>query len=190
MQPFDYVRIAAQKGYIPLVTHSDNLNAIIITTANSRINTVHDLKGKTLALPPSVAAISYLSKIILEQANMDYSTDLTLVYTKNHASCMQLVLIGKVDACGVAAHPLRLFQKNNNLQLKQIAISPSIPHALFVIRDNVSDKLLKKLQQKMLTIKLSDDAQKLFIKEGTKNPFRLVNDNEYDTVRDYWNKYK
>jgi phosphonate transport system substrate-binding protein len=190
VQPFDYVRIAAKNGYIPLVTYSENLHAVIVTKASSNINTVHDLKGKTIALPPPVAAVSYLTRAMLEKAGIDPLADVTLIYTKNHGSCMQQVLIGKADACGTAPPPVRLFQKNNQLKLKQIAISAPIPHALFVVRDIISDELLDKLQQKMLNIKLSDNAQKLFIKKGTKNPFRLVTDNEYDIVRDYWSKCK
>ncbi len=190
VQPFDYVRIAAKNGYIPLVTYSENLHAVIVSKTSSNINTIHDLKGKTLALPPPVAAVSYLTRAMLEQAGMGLLTDVTLLYTKNHGSCMQQVLIGKADACGTAPPPVRLFQKKNKLQLKQIAISAPIPHSLFVVRDIISEKLLDKLQQKMLNIKLSDNAQKLFIKEGTKSPFRVVTDSEYDIVRDYWHRYR
>ncbi len=184
VQPFDYVRIASKNGYVPLVTCRDKLNAVIVTMPDSDINSVYDLSKKTIALPPQDSTISYLTRAVLKQAGIDLLQDVTLLYTKNHASCMQKMLIGIADACGTALPPLRLFQRKNNLQLKQIAKSPPIPPSLFVIRDNVSDKLVDKLQQKLLNIKLSADTQRLFFKEGSKNAFRLVADNEYNAVRD------
>lgn len=188
VQPFDYVRIVANNGYLPLVACCDSMAAVIVTLPDSNINTVHQLKGKTIALPPPVAAISYLSRTLLKQAGIDPEEDVTLLYTKNQASCIQQVLIGIADACGVSSPALRMFQKKTQRQLKQIAVSPSIPPSLFVIRDNVDEALINKLQQKMLNIKLSSSAQILFGKEGSTNPFRLVIDGEYDVVRDYRNQ--
>ncbi len=183
IQPFDYVRIAAKNGYVPLVTYQEKLHAVLVTLPESNINTISDLKGKTIAMPPLVGAVSFLGKIMLKQANIDPLTDVTILHTKNHGSCIQKVLIGKADACTTAPPPLRLFHKTNNRQLKQIAVSPPIPHALFVIRDNVNEDLKKRLQQKMLTMKLNAEALRLFTRVPNKSPFRITTDGEYDTIR-------
>lgn len=187
IQPFDYVRIAVLKGYVPLVARNGVLRAVIVTRMDSEIRDLNDLKGKAIALPPEVAAISYLTRVALDNAGIS-PDDVTLLYTKNHGSCMHKVLIGKVAACGTAPSPLRLFDEKNHHKMKVIAQSPSIPHALFVVRDDISKETYQKLQQKLLNISLSINAQKLFDIKSNSQPFRVVEENEYDIVREYCKK--
>ena len=188
IQPFDYVRIAVIQGYVPLARRNGRLYAVIVTRPKSEIRHLSDLKGKTIALPPEVAAVTYLTNVTLANAGLNIPEDVSYLHTKNHGSCMHNVLIGKADACATAPPTLRMFEVKNRQKFRVIARSPSLPHALFVVRGNMSDESFQQLQQKLLNISLSNDARRFFLKDDLMLPFRVVDDNEYDVVREYCKK--
>lgn len=190
IQPFDYVQIASPKGYLPLVARNEELHAVIVTRTNSDVYNLVDLKDKIIALPPAAAAISYLARGILADAGLNVAEDLTIQYTKNHGACMHKVLIGKVAACATAPTTLHLFETQNQIKLRVIAHSPTLPSALFVVRDEISQEKYYQLQQKMLNLTLSASAEKLFNKEKHSQPFHIVADDEYDIIRQYCMKYR
>lgn len=189
VQPFDYVQIAAPQGYIPLAARNQRLSAVIVTLPNSDIRQLSDLKGKTIALPPSVAAVSYLTLAMFDQ-KLKVPGDVQLLHTKNHGSCMHKVLIGKVDACATAPTTLRLFEVKNRQKLRVIARSPSIPHALFVVRGDIPDEDYLKLQNKLLEVTSKGSSRQYFLKHSSGQAFRIAKDNEYDVVRDYCKKFR
>ncbi len=190
IQPFDYVRLAVPKGYLPLMSRSSRLISTIVSRQDSGINSLSDLKGKIIALPPSVAAVSYLTKAALEEAGIDSVTEVTLDYSKNHGSCMQKVLIGKADACGTVNTVIKLFENKYDIKLKVVATTPAIPQSLFVIRGDIPESTRKKLQQQLLNIKLNNDGLRLFKASNSNEIFIYVRDEKYDTVRKYWQHFK
>lgn len=189
VQPFDYVEIARTQGYIPLVARSEDLHAVMVTRKDSDVRNIGDLKGKVIALPPAVAAVSYLALGMLEKAGLKVPEDVALLHSKNHDSCMHKVLIGKVDACVTAESTLRLLEARQHRKLNVIARSEALPNALFIVQGDISHKKYHRLQQKMLNLKLSSRVQTLF-KNGTDSPFRITDDSEYDIVREYCKKYR
>ena len=183
IQPFDYVRIAALQGYIPLAARKGSLHAILVTRTDSEIRNLSDLKGKALALPPAVSAMAYLGREMLKNAGLDTAEDMTLLYSKNHGSCLHKVSIGKVAACITAPTTLRLYESKTHQKFKVVTRSSAIPNALFVARADIPQEKIHQLQQKILNLSLNESAQKLFNTNKLAHPFRVVNDYEYDIVR-------
>ena len=183
IQPFDYVRIAALQGYIPLAARKGSLHAILVTRTDSEIRNLSDLKGKALALPPAVSAMAYLGREMLKNAGLDTAEDMTLLYSKNHGSCLHKVSIGKVAACITAPTTLRLYESKTHQKFKVVTRSSAIPNALFVARGDIPQEKIHQLQQKILNLSLNESAQKLFNTNKLAHPFRVVNDHEYDIVR-------
>ncbi len=186
IQPFDYVRLAVPKGYLPLAARNSQLVATLVARADTRFESLEQLRGKTIALPPPVAAVSYLTLAALAQAGIDPEQDIELVYTKNHGSCLQRVLIGKADACATVDTVIRLFENKNRLQMKWVAQTPAIPQTLFVVRDDISAASRQHLLQRLLTMQLDEEGRKLFQAGEGGQVFRAIDDSEYDKVRQYW----
>lgn len=182
VQPFDYVTIADKHGYRPLVTRNKPLPAIIVVKPDSEFGSVEDLRGKTIALPPSVAAISYLIKDYLENNGLDPKTDVTLEYHASHASCMRSVLIGDAHACGTAPPALRFFQNKMKTSLKTIAKTKGIPNSIFAVHPRVSEDARNKIIQQIRCWSDTDEGRELL--EGVKvEAFVVAEDKEYDVVR-------
>jgi len=182
VQPFDYVAIADKYGYRPLATRNKPLPAIIVVKPDSKISSVGDLRGKTLALPPSVAAMSYLTKDYLEKNGLDPQKDVTIEHHRSHASCMRSVLIGNADACGTAPPALRFFQNKMKTRLKTIAKTEGIPSSIFAVHPRVTEDVRNKMMQQIKSWPDSEEGRKLL--GGVKvEAFVAIEDEEYDVVR-------
>jgi phosphonate transport system substrate-binding protein len=189
VQPFDYVEIADKYGYRPLATRNKPLPAIVVVKPDSELSSVEDLRGKTIALPPSVAAISYLIKDYLEKNGLDPKKDVNIEHHRSHASCMRSVLIGNADACGTAPPALRFFQNKMKTDLKTIAKTKGIPSSIFAIHPRVPENVRNQLMQQIASWPDSDEGRKL-LKDVKVEAFIAIEDKEYDVVRAMAKKYR
>lgn len=182
VQPFDYIRIADKFGYQPLATRKQKLAAIIVTKTDSQLKSIKDLQGKTVAMPPQVAAVSLLLNGHFRNHGMIPGKDVKVTYHRSHVSCMQQILIGEADACGTAAPALRFFQHKMNVKLMTITTSQKIPHTLFVIHPRIPEVEHKLIHQRILSWGKSEESKKM-LSRGRLKPFVEVNDSDYDIVR-------
>ena len=182
VQPFDYVAIADKYGYRPLATRNKPLPAIIVIKPDSKIKSIKDLKGKTISLPPSVAAMSYLVKDHLEKHGIDPDKDVTIEHHRSHASCMRSVLIGNAQACGTAPPALRFFQDKMKSKLKIIAKTKGIPSTLFAIHPRITANQEKELLKQIAGWPDTEKGKKL-LKKTKVQAFIPIKDKKYDGVR-------
>lgn len=182
VQPFDYVDIADKYGYLPLATRQEELSAILVTKPDSAIREVNDLKGKIIALPPEVAAVSYLIKDYLATNGLEVGKDVTLLYQRSHVICMRMVMSGKADACGTAIPAQRFFQNKMKVTLRIIGKSKSIPHTLFCVHPRVPESSRDKIKQLILSWGDTDKGQQM-LKRGRFNPLIPITNKDYDIVR-------
>lgn len=182
-QPFDYIDAADNHGYLPLATRDEPLATIVVVQSGSALKSIHDLRGKTIALPPKVSAVSYLLRGYLENNGLVPGKDVTLIYHRSHVSCLQQVIIGAADACATAAPALRFFTHKMNVTLDIIVETTSIPHTLFAVHPRVSEQDRNKLLSTILSWKDTKDGKAL-LSRGKLKPFKAVKDSDYDVVRE------
>lgn len=183
VQPFDYVTIADELGYIPLAARGEDLKAIIVVRPDSGINSIQDLKGKKIATPPRIAAVSYLIKDHLQQNNLKPGKDTRIVYRRSHISCMQQVQIRSVDACGTARPPLRVYRARMKKNLKIIGETRAIPHALFAVHPRVDASVRDTIAQRILAWKDTPEGKKI-LSTGYFRSFKPTQDSTYNIVRE------
>jgi phosphonate transport system substrate-binding protein len=182
IQPFDYIRMADRFGYLPLATRSEKLTAIVVTGVDSPIQSVADLRGKRMALPPRQAAVSRLMRAFLKEHGLVAGKDIRLSYHRSHVACMRQVLIREADVCGTAAPALRFFQHKMKVKLKTIASSRSIPHTLFAISPRVPKSDRDAIRKRIVGWAHSEAGRKLLAR-GRLSPFVPIRDSDYNVVR-------
>lgn len=182
VQPFDYVRAADRFGYLPVATRGQRLSAILVTTEGGSISSLDSLRGKTIALPPRVAAVSHLVKAHLAEHGLEIGKDVFLSFHRSHVSCMQQVLISRVAACGTAAPALRFFEHKMGVQLETVSETRKIPHTLFIVHPRVPPLERKLLKQRILGWGQSPRGRALLAR-GRLKPFVPITDAAYDVVR-------
>ncbi len=182
MQPFDYVDAAKKYGYLPLATRDEPLSAIVAVRSDSPINSLEDLKGKIVALPPQTAAVSRLTKATFHDLGFAFDQDIRFSHTLSHSSCLQQVLIKLVDACGTAAPALRFFQKEMAQVMRIVGESKAIPHSLFVVHPRVPESERQKVLATILSWGNTEEGRKI-LQRGAFMPFKVISDQDYDVVR-------
>lgn len=182
VQPFDYVTIADNYGYIPLATRNKALSAVIVALPDGPIKKLTDLRNRELALPPSVSAVSYLTKNHLLKHGIDPQNDITIVYRRSHISCLQQVLIRATDACSTAMPPLRLFENKTRTKLAIIDKTDTIPLPLFAAHPRISIADREIIQAAIISWGKTAEGKKL-LERGKFTTFVKTSDADYDMVR-------
>ena len=182
VQPFDYVRIADKLGYKPLATRVEPLSTIFVVDQKSPIKSISDLKGKTIALPPKVAAVSRLTLDYLKKIKLDPNKDVTITYHRSHVSCMQQVIIKAADACGTALPAKRFFEHKMKVELNIIGETGSIPHALFTAHPKVPAEEYQKIKAAILSWSKTEKGQAM-LKQGKLSAYKDIRDEDYNVVR-------
>ena len=183
VQPFDYVRIADKYGYKPIATRDEALATIVVVPLDSELANIEGLKGKKVALPPSVAAVSLLLKAAMREKGLQ-ADDVQISHYRSHVSCMQQVVIGAVDACGTAAPALRFFTEKMDTKLKIIAETRKIPHTLFAAHPRISAAEREKILQTLQALHTTEEGRQV-LKRGKLKPFIPIEDHDYDVVRNF-----
>lgn len=184
IQPFDYTVAHDKHNYLPLAGRGEQLRLVIIVKNDSPIRKLSDLKGKVVANPPEVAAVSRLTSKALKDAGLNPVSDVKREYGKTHFSCAQSVLIGTADACGTAPQALRNFEKEKKLSshFRVIHEAAPFPNSLLVIHKRVPKKDREKLLKTILAWPTTAEGQKI-IDIGEFTPFIPIKDKDFNLVR-------
>jgi len=182
VQPFDYIHIADIYGYEPLATHGDKLASILIVKDNSPIKSIKDIKGKTIAFPPKVAAVSRLMIEKLRESGINLDKDVKIRYLSSHKSCLQHVLKGAVDLCGTALPMKLFFEREMKVKMRIVVKSHEIPHVLFAIHPRVPKQQRELLRQRILSWGHTVNGKSI-VPNGRLVPFKAIKDSDYDVVR-------
>lgn len=137
-----------------IYSHSD-----IFVRSDSGINTISDLKGKTLAYVSPMGAGGYLApRAYLQKNGVNSKSDITETFTKNLSSSIHSVLLGDVAAGTMCGINFRLMSKKINTgELKVIASSDDYPENLIGARPGV-DPDTRKLILKTIIEMVDDPA--------------------------------
>lgn len=187
VQPFDYVDIAKPAGYLPAVARNDRLTSHIVVKQDSPIRTLQDLKGKSLGMPPKVAAVSFLNRVAVKKAGLIPDTDVRMVYLASHQACLQQLMIGKVDACGVSPPGVRLVEQQMKTSFRLIHETPVIPSPLFVYKKELPLRDREAIKAALLASQMRGVRPQLraMFLGNVSTPFRSINERDYDIVRSY-----
>lgn len=186
IQPFDYPK-AHKHHYIPLARRSDDLDAIIVTKVGSKIKSINDLNGKILANPPRESAITNVITKELIKYGLNDNNKVQMIYTGNHFACMQMVLVGKADACSTTTPVLKHWENSElkNKKLHAIHRASSVPHTLYMAHERVPEKD-RALFKKTILSWTSNPEGKSILKIFNVKSFVEAKDSDYDVITHFW----
>ena len=118
VHPFFYVEARDKHHYLPLARLDEPLTAMVMVREDDPIETLADLKGKKIGLPPALAAVSELVKASLLDAGLVPGIDVALEHYRSKPSCLQAVAIGRVAACGLPRFALSQIDPDNEFKLR------------------------------------------------------------------------
>jgi phosphonate transport system substrate-binding protein len=182
VHPFFYVEAHDMHDYVPLARVEEPMSAILLVREDDRLQTLADLAGKTIGLPPARAAVTELVKASLLEIGLVPGVNVTLQHHRTKQSCLQAVAIGRADACGLSPAALSQFDPNNNFKLRQIFESDAISNFVFAAHARVPDADLVNISQSILAWPFTAKGRNILAGGGWSR-FVVARDQDYDEVR-------
>lgn len=190
--PSEYVTIYARTQAVPLLSLvRSNYYTVIVVRADSGIQSLADLKGKTIDMWKVGSTASHLAgtKILLD-AGLTPQVDYKAVMTGEDN--LQSLQLGKVDAC-VSGNPrYRAALKTLNASEQDypiVARGELLPGDVFVLSSAFSAAVGAEIQARMLggrnkLLQGIRSVESLAVRFPEDSQFSLANDADYDMIRE------
>jgi len=190
VQPFDYIRVGAPNGYIPLARwvatdDSDDrgdLSAIVVARPDAGIEKLQDLRDRTVAVPNLDAAVALLGRYALRNQGVNAN----IHAAGNHLACLQQVQVKRAAACITAWPPVKLFEQKNGVKFKLVYKTRAIPSSLFAVHRRIPAEQRELLRKELLSWRAADPATAVYLSAGAWTRLYPATDTDYDIVREIW----
>jgi phosphonate transport system substrate-binding protein len=182
-----YIKAHARYNVVPLVQRSSDLQfrAYFITSTNSSIHSLGDLKGKNFAFGDINSTSGHLMPYLeMRQAGVDPNTSLKYRYTGSHAATAKAVESGAVDAGALDETVYNSMIAEGKLDPNKVRIfykSKPFVDYVWAARKDVDPATQEKFAQAFTELKEGQDDEILKILRGTN--FVRASNEEYTVLR-------
>lgn len=170
---------------------------IILTRKDSGIETIEDLRGKTMIFGPMLAPTGFMSQVdLLEQNGIDPEDDLAF-YTIppgsfKHEKVIYGVYFEKYDAGAIPIYDLELMAEEGKIDPEDftiIAKAPVIPYCNFGVTQRVDEKFAAQFKQAILDLTMEDtvefNGERVSVLARTlTDGYEDIQDSDFDIVRE------
>jgi phosphonate transport system substrate-binding protein len=184
---------AARNGYsiVGQVVEENYAGAILINK-DSSINTLADLKGKTIATPGYPALGGHMLQMLyLSKKGVDVKKDIRLKYLESFESVFLNIYLGKCAAGFSTINSWKRFLKRRPelaLKVEVKWVTPAIMGNAFLIRNDVDKALAEQLEALLLSMNTSEEGKKALAKIGYFR-FKPADSNSYRPVKVFMEEY-
>ena len=182
VHPFFYVEARDEHQYVPLARLEEPLTAMVMVRDGDPVETLADLKGKTIGLPPPLAAVTDLVSASLIDAGLVPGVDVALEHYRSKPSCLQAVASGRAAACGLPHFALAQIDPNNERRLRLLFETEPVSNFLFAAHARVPESDRIDLGKSILAWPFTAKGRKI-LTGGAWSRFVLARDQEYDEIR-------
>jgi len=169
------VAVAQMKNIVGKTTSTSD----VFVKKGSGIKTISDLKGKSIAFVSPMGAGGYLApRAYLYKSGLKSGVDNREVFTKNLSNSIHGVLLGDYDAASMCGVNYKLMNKKIEMgELKIIAASDAYPENVIGARKGLSENIIEKFRQEVVSMEDSPDGVELLDKMASMKIMSFV---EYD----------
>lgn len=192
LNQYHYIRGHKEFGYKVIAANEEfgsaQIAGAIAVRKDSGINSIADLKGKTILFGGSEkAVVSYIAnKAILKKAGLEEGRDYKTQFAKNPPSAVIGVYSKAADASGTGNIFMKIKAINSKIdveQMKVIAETEPFIHLSWAVSGAMPDDKAMKIQ-KLMTELENSDAGKAVLKAALVEKFVAASDKDYDKVRE------
>jgi len=180
-----YLTAHKEGGYQAFIAPNQPMRGRIIVRADSPIQTIEELRGKSITFLPANAMPGHLQpKAMLKEHGLVAGQDYTVVEVANHNLSLNSIVAGQVDAGAAGVAAFETLPAETKSQLRILAETPPQPPVVIAVRDDIEPALRNQLAAALLS--LNDTAEGQAILAGLGWPeLMLVTDADYDTTRHF-----
>ncbi len=190
--PSEYVIINSRTKAIPVIALTRlRYRSVIAVRADSGIESLAQLKGKTMAVTNLASTASHLGSIqLLIEAGLNPQTDLKIVVLDDNThgkQALEALKNGEVDAWGVVIYRYEQYLQDRGLSQKDfpaIARGQLLPNDVFMANSKLDPELIETMGSQMLADR--DKLMKGIIAAESKfkgGSLVAAKDSDYDMIR-------
>ncbi len=186
---FTYVQSSKRAGVIPLVQRDQdqNFHSLFITQAESGINGLSDLKGRTFAFGDVNSTSGHLMpEYFMREAGVDPEVIKKAVYTGGHDATALAVANKRVDAGALDETVYQKMVADGKLdppKAKVFITSPPFFDYVWVARKGLDTKLQEAFSSAFLKLDASDPQHTPVLDVMRAKKYVRANDRDYDKLR-------
>lgn len=186
-----YIESHKKLGYQVIAQNKEfaanDIRSALIVRKDSGINSIKDLKGKTVLFGGGKKAfVSYVVNAVAMQHAGLTKSDYITQFAKNPPNAAIATYLKQVDAAGIGDVILKiplLKQKGVDVsKLKIISLSNPLPHLPWAVNKSMNKKVKQLIQKAMLNLNDSPEGLAILKKAGMTG-LRIADDNHYDSSR-------
>ena len=182
--PFFYILAADQYGYVPLVRLATPLRAVFLARHDDAVDSMTALKGRVLALPPELSAVSEVAQRELAAAGLTPGVEIQLRHHQSKSSCLHALAVGVADACALPRFVLKQLPPEQVAGLKVIHETTPIPNVVIAAHPRLSEDERAKLTRTILAWPNTAQGRQILADAGWEG-FVAADDRDYDELRQW-----
>lgn len=156
----------------------------MMVASDDPAETLADLEGRTIALPPALAAVSKMVKASLIEAGLVPGRNVKLEHYRSKRSCLDAVAIGRAVACALPRFVLSQIDPDNDRKLRAMFETHPISSFLFAVHTRVPESDRINIWKSILAWPYTARGRKI-LAGGAWTGFVRAKDEDYDEVRRY-----
>jgi len=138
-------------GYRLIAGHDHDLAGDIVVAKTATFQSINDLRGKTVATPDPLAAVSLLMELTFRQYSLTPNKDIRIKTTTSHNAALVDVAEGRAAAAVTVGGLYRRLNASNRFgQLKKLAATDKIPHIMYIANPSFPEDDILKLQKALI----------------------------------------
>lgn len=145
-----------------LVRPEKNMQGTFMVPIESKIKNLSGLKGKVLAAPDSLAVITMVAERFLMENGLVPGQDVFIRNGSSHNNAVATVFEGLSDAAVSLSTFYDGLDQQQKLKLRVIAITPSIPHGMFMASPDLDTGLYRSVLSAMLAFPDAQEGEVFF----------------------------
>jgi len=191
--PYQTVK-ALDRGYrvFGKMGDDENFRGIILVRRDSGINSVADLKGKSVSYPaPTALAATMMPQYFLHTHGLDVNRDVENVYVGSQESSILNVYAGNVAAGATWPVPWMAFVREQPEKARELEVkwqTETLPNSSLVARDDVAPALVEKVAGLLFSLQASEAGRRMLDRIPLSR-FESATDTTYEPVRDYVRRF-
>lgn len=158
----------AESSYVPLFRPAVYTRPTLVVAKGAPLEQVTELRGKTVAMPDSLAIISMQGQAMLREAGLEPERDVTLKHMRNHGAAVNLVLAGDAMAAIVSDRALAQMPAatRDGVRVLQTWEKGAAPGVVYLVSPKLSKATREKFSRAVRSFVESPDGMALMQQLG------------------------
>jgi phosphonate transport system substrate-binding protein len=142
----------AESGYVPMLRPVIYTRPVIVVPKLASWTRIQDLRGKTIALPDTLAVVAMQGTQMLRELGLDPDKDVTLKYLPNHSAAVNHVISGEAAAAIVSDRALLQMPAATQAGVRVIETweKGAVPGVVYLANPALSPQRVTQLTQAIL----------------------------------------